>query len=104
MICGGCGNKDAYRYKMRNGVEYCNACANLGALAQPDAYFRGPYLDTNLVDVNDPKGRDGTFITSKRHKVEVMKKLGVREVGDRVGGARKEDKALQRSDAQSRRK
>ena len=73
-------------------------------MSQPDAYFRIPYRDPNLVDVNDPRTRDGIFIESKRHKAEVMKKLGVREVGDRVGGARKEDKALQRADAQSRRK
>ena len=82
----------------------CDKCGGLRAMSQPDAYFKEPYRDSNLVDVNDPSTRDGIFIKSKRHKAEVMKKLGVREVGDRVGGARNEDKALQRADAKSRRK
>jgi hypothetical protein len=51
----------------------------------PDVYFRKPYWDFNLHDLDDPyyDKTKGTYIRSKRHKAYVLKKLNLRESGDR---------------------
>jgi len=51
-------------------------------------FFQKPYLDPHLIDPKDPKQHNGVWIESKRHKAEIMKKLGWREAGDRVHGGR----------------
>jgi hypothetical protein len=51
----------------------------------PDVYFKEPYRDEHLADKEHP---NGYYITSKRQKAKIMKKLNVREAGDRIRGAR----------------
>lgn len=93
--CEGCGNpnpwarhpkKETYTGKW---FEECNRCFDPSIPSHPDVYFRQPYYDENLHDFDSP-GYDpkrGTWITSKAHKAYVMKKLGVREAGDRKHGS-----------------
>lgn len=54
------------------------------ASASADAYFRGEYFDSNL---GEPGKIHGQTIYSKRHKKEVMKRLGVHESGDKTRGS-----------------
>ena len=53
-------------------------------------------MDPHLIDVKNPKQKDGVWVTSKRHKMELMKKIGVREAGDKIRGGRNFDKDLSR--------
>jgi len=57
-------------------------------MSDPDVYFKRPYLDPHLIDVNKPEQKDGVWIESKRHKRELMRQLNVMERGDRTRGAR----------------
>jgi hypothetical protein len=90
MICISCGNTAAYAVRTfyLNGErqDICNACgADNRTGAVPDAYFdaKKPTFEALCDEMGRPYE-----ITSKRHKAEIMKKLGVSEVGDRVNGAR----------------
>lgn len=82
----------------------CNVCQGLGSVNLPDVYFAGAYKDPHLVDVNKPEQKDGVWIESRRQKAEIMKRLGVREVGDKRGGARLEDKFSMRREEQRRKR
>ena len=90
MMCRGCGNQKAYvlRSLHENGVlvEFCNLCASEKPVSLPDVYFREPYHDENLGD--HKKSPDGVWVTSKRHKSQLMAEQGLREAGDRRHGAR----------------
>lgn len=97
--CDGCGNEEAWAvHRKKEAItgrvyEECNRCFDPSIPGNPDVYFRQPYWDENLCDYDDP-GYDpqrGTFIRSKAHKAYVLKKCGLREDGDRRGGARKFD-------------
>ena len=95
MICNGCGNPTAVRVRITSDGESCNAsdCGRLGMdVGVPDVYFKKPYLDPHLVDVRKPEQRHGVWIESRRQKAEIMNRLNVRELGDKRGGARIEDK------------
>lgn len=95
MLCNGCGNTTATRIRISESYEVCDSCGGLGSLSVPDVFFDKPYLDPHLVDVKKPEQKDGVWIESRRHKAEVMRTLGVREFGDRRGGARLECGRLQ---------
>ena len=93
MICRGCGNQAAHivrtRYLEGIAEEVCNGCEgalHMG-LSAADVYFPGqPYHDENIGDHKTSPG--GEWITSKRHKAERLRALGLREAGDRKHGAR----------------
>ena len=70
--------------------EECNLCFDGSIPTNPDVYFRQPYWDENISDYDDPSydPRRGTYIRSKAHKAYVLKKLGLREDGDKRHGAR----------------
>lgn len=89
MICRGCGNPEAYH---KHGVwndgeieETCNACSNLrlSDAGSPDVYFS--HIGQKFDNLTDKMGRP-IEIQSKRHKKQVMDKLGVREAGHTVNG------------------
>lgn len=98
--CEGCGNKEAWivhnKREKLTGVNYqeCNICFDSSIPQRPDVYFRQPYWDYNLHDQDDPSydPRKGTFIRSREHKAYVLKKLALREGGDRIAGARNFDR------------
>ncbi len=96
MDCDGCGSKAATWIRRNSAGETCDCCGAAGPQGLRDVYFPGPYLDPHLIDTNDVRQKDGVWITSRRQKAEIMRKMGVREVGDRVGGERKEDRLAQR--------
>jgi hypothetical protein len=93
--CLGCGNQNAWMIRWvkekftGNKFMECNQCFDASISECPDVYFRQPYWDDNLHDQDDPNydPEKGVFVTSKKHKAYLFKKLRVREAGDRVRGA-----------------
>lgn len=97
MECRGCGNSEAWRTRTRgDGFEVCDACGGLGAMSLPDVYFRGPYIDPNLAHPDRPGEKDGVLVTSREHKLALMKEQNLYERGDRIHGCSGTDKALVR--------
>ena len=96
MICGGCGNQEAYRWRAHeDGSEECDECGGLGAMSIPDVYYPGPYYDPNLAHPNRPwEAEKGPLVTSKEHKLALMREQGLYEKGDSVHGSRNSDKGL----------
>lgn len=91
MTCGGCGNTEAYQihsvYDAGEVFDCCNVCGNLSSIdaGVPDVFLhRAGQKFNNLCD---KMGRPYE-IQSKRHKKEVMDRLGVQEAGGTVNGAR----------------
>jgi hypothetical protein len=86
-----CGNENAYHLqgrwnkKEKKFEEVCDRCSCLDGYAMPDVYFKEPYFDEHLADAKSPHG---TWVNSKGHKKEVMKRMGLFEAGDRIHGAR----------------
>ncbi len=99
MECRGCGNNEAWsvttkKEAVTGNIYYeCNKCFDPSIPNNPDVYFKGPYWDEHLLDWDDPSCNNtkGTFIRSRQHKAYVLKKLGMREAGDRRRGYRNED-------------
>jgi hypothetical protein len=101
MKCNGCGvdNEKVWavhpkKEKFTGRVfEECNLCFDSCIPARPDIYFREPYWDENLGDLDDPSydPKRGTFIRSRSHKAYVLKKLGLIEDGDKRNGSRAYD-------------
>ena len=97
--CEGCGNPNPWaRHPKREAYtgrwfEECNRCFDPSIPQNPDVYFRQPYWDENLHDLDSPgyDPRRGTWITSKAHKAYVMRKLGLKESGDWHHGKRNFD-------------
>lgn len=87
MKCSGCGNESAYRLSYSAAGESCDSCgAPASSFKFSDVFFRGPYHDQHIADPDrSPKG---TFVRSREHKAALMAGLGIREVGDKVHGAR----------------
>ncbi len=90
MKCEGCGNDNAWHVRTRftesGREEICNACGLEGAGdGIPDVYWPGhPHYNPNICD---KMGRP-IHLTSRGHKAEVMKEIGLQEAGDRRHGAR----------------
>ena len=92
MTCD-CGNQNAYRARYKAGVGWvCTRCSSLRSVQNPDVFFKGPYLDTNLIDVKKPEQRNGVWIESRGQKADIMKQLGVMEAGDKRHGCRYQDR------------
>lgn len=99
MICDGCGNKEAWavhhKKESMTGRVYdeCNKCFDPSIPQQPDVYFKEPYWDENLMDLDDPTTdvNKGTFVRSRQHKAYLLKKLGLREAGDKIRGGRNDE-------------
>lgn len=97
--CEGCRNPEPWaRHTKKEAVtgrryEECNRCFDSSIPSNPDVYFKAPYWDESLSDFDSPNfvyGK-GTWVESKSHKAYLLKKLGLRESGDRVHGAIKFD-------------
>lgn len=87
MDCSGCGNTAAYRVSYSAAGEACNACLPaMPTMRFSDVFFRGPGFEPHLADPD--KSPNGNFVRSREHKAALMRELGVREVGDKVRGAR----------------
>lgn len=88
MICTGCENRDAYRLSYSASGERCNACApsEMSSFRFSDVYFKGAGVEENLS--HPEKSPQGIFVRSREHKAAVMRGLGLREVGDKIRGAR----------------
>lgn len=95
MTCDGCGNENAYRMRFSSYGCTCNRCGDV-RVYNPDVYFKGEYLDRNLVDPYKPEQKDGVWISSRAQKARIMEQLKVREAGDKRHGMRLEDKHSQR--------
>lgn len=88
MTCSGCGNKTAYRVSYSSAGESCDRCGatEMGTFRFSDVYFKKPGFEPHLADPE--KSPKGNFVASREHKAVLMRELGVREVGDKVHGAR----------------
>ncbi len=88
MVCNGCGNKAAYRVSFSSAGESCDRCgaASMNSFRFSDVFFQKPGFEPHLADPE--KSPKGTFVRSREHKAMLMRTLGVREVGDKVHGAR----------------
>lgn len=92
MICRGCSQESHHvRTIVDKNGEFYDICANAncGQLSSMDAYVPDVYLKSSgqkFANLCDEMGRPYE-ISSKRHKKEVMDKLGVSEAGDTVNGA-----------------
>lgn len=86
--CRGCG-EEAFTFNgwIEAGVyhEVCDRCGNPSTTHVPDAYLKR--AGQTFENLCDKMGRP-IPIQSKRHKKEVMDRLGVREAGETVNGAR----------------
>ena len=87
MLCRGCGNTEAYRirsgyYKneqgQRTAYDVCDKCGDVRNISlSPDVSdVKEPYFDPNLCD---KEHKHGQWISSRGHKAEILKKLGLRE-------------------------
>jgi len=86
MICRTCG-RDSYhiitRYTDGRLEDTCNQCGNHQMAPVYDCYFDKPGTHYNIYD---EKG-NAVFIGSKGEKSYWMKRMKVREAGDRIHGA-----------------
>lgn len=91
--CGNCKATDYTTWrKTDSGEESCSMCDSIPIPWNPDVYFdssKGPdQTDPNLQDRKTGK----ISFSSKREKAIVMRRLGLRECGDKEHGARNWDK------------
>lgn len=91
MICRNCNNQNAWhsisRYdtQTEEWIDCCDGCGlEGGGAVVPDVYL--PRIGQKFANLCDRMGKPYEIV-SKRHKKEVMDKLGVSEAGDRVNGA-----------------
>jgi len=76
----------AVRTVFDNGemIDSCDQCGGARSIANvPDVYFKQPYYDQHLGSPDDPGPK---LISSKAEKAYWLKKRGLREAGDRIGG------------------
>ncbi len=101
FLCDNCGAESHHFYRVcftLKGERYseCSECSNRATPSlSPDVYFdksKGAFqTDPNLCD-----RRTGPIpFSSKREKAQIMKRLGVREAGDKEHGSRNWDKKAQ---------
>lgn len=65
--------------------EACDRCGAVGSVKNPDVFFQGEYFEPHFATDGQPHGQ---VVTSKSHKAQIMRELGVRESGDKVHGSR----------------
>jgi len=92
VVCSGCGNLNAYvvrvGYAGKERVENCDQCGNLKPPATYDTYLGskgGVRVEENITEPGT--GRPIPYAT-KGEKAAILKRLNLREAGDRVHGAR----------------
>lgn len=90
-VCRGCGRESVHIRTVVEGDELIEQCdrADCGNLAMANAGVPDVYLGRSgqkFENLTDEMGHP-IEISSKRHKKEVMDRLGVSEAGDRVNGA-----------------
>ena len=102
MECNRCGNPAAYAMRFTASGESCNQCGGFTPRGSPDCYFREPYLDPNLPHPNRPAEKDGVWVTSKRHKQQLLNEQGLYEKGDRKHGARDYNKSVSETERRAR--
>ena len=83
MICGGCGNENAFRFFKSRNFECCDRCSNLNAFGTPDVYWDGKE-EHGLPD--DPKTGKPMVFGSKFEKARYLKEHNLVESGDRIRG------------------
>jgi len=95
MKCENCGNQSAHIWRVtyigNERIERCNGCSDIKAAANPDVWYgygSGTHTEENIAD---PKTGQPIPFSSKREKADAMRRAGVREVGDKVKGYRRED-------------
>lgn len=95
--CSGCGATNYYHwgkvYTPDGDYEHCSECSKQGTPGlSPDVYFdssKGSFqTDPNLCD----RYKGPIPFSSKREKADVMRRLGLREAGDKEHGGRNFDK------------
>lgn len=89
MICRGCNQESHQVRTIVDGGQFYDSCPRCSDLSSMDAYMPDAYLGhigQKFESLCDDMGRPYE-IQSKRHKKEVMDRLGVSEAGDRVNGA-----------------
>lgn len=102
MICGNCGNQNAWSRHWTIDSEGCNACDGQHTYqGTPDVYFKEPYLDEHLGSEEHPGPK---MINSRAEKAYWLKKCNLRESGDRVHGASKFDPVSHRHAMESLRR
>ena len=71
-----------------NGGETCNACApsSMSSFRFSDVFFKKPGFEEHIA--HPEKAPQGVYVRSREHKARLMRDLGLREVGDKVRGAR----------------
>ncbi len=76
-------------------LRFCSGCVSGTTPANPDVYYgygSGTHTEENIAYPNGhPQAGQPIPFSSKREKAMAMKIAGVREVGDRVKGMRRED-------------
>lgn len=70
MKCDGCGNPHAHQVRLRDGIERCNACADLPVASFPDLTKRIPFPEEYCKQL-------GCKITAD-NKSHLEKKFGVK--------------------------
>lgn len=96
--CGTCTSTEYYYWRVRfdaagTRTQFCSSCfdGSMPSLA-PDVYFDSSkganQIDPNLCD----RYTGPIAFSSKREKAAIMKRLGLREAGDKEHGARNFDK------------
>lgn len=104
--CRGCGSTVWSRMLTRFPVgepvrETCDRCDSHTSSTLHDVYFDKP---GDHHGITDPETGKPIFISSKTHKALEMKRLGLREAGDRVRGSRNFDPISYRHAMESLRK
>lgn len=96
--CASCGATNYHYWRVafynRERFEQCSECSKEGTPnLSPDVYFDGSkgafQTDPNLCERNGQK----IPFSSKREKAAILKRLGIREAGDKEHGARNWDKS-----------
>ena len=104
--CGSCGSSSYYYWRCKfdldnNKYEECSECSKAATPSlSPDVYFdksKGAFqTDPNICD-----RKTGPIpFSSKREKAAILKRLGLREAGDKEHGSRNWDKSADRNNWQ----
>ena len=84
MICGGCGNQNAFRTVCGAGWEVCDQCGETGSNLEPDVYVRPGVPEENLPD--DPRTGKPPVFYSKREMSNFLREHRLVQVRDREHG------------------
>lgn len=101
MTCNGCKSTvsrviKGYWNKETNSIDYiCDVCSDVRTETIHDVWYgygSGTHTEENIAYPNGhPQAGKPIPFSSKKEKWEAMKQAGVREVGDKVKGMRRED-------------